>query len=331
MRRFTNFKGIDLEIVVTGGAGFLGARLITTLLEAKDSGRAGLPVFERVVSLDLAACPVDDPSVISEIGDVTDPTAAELLIGPDTAALFHLAAVVSSQAEAEFETGMAVNLDGTRNLLEACRAHAKAPFVFFSSSLAVFGASCPPVVGDDQVLRPQSSYGSQKAIGELLVADYSRKGFIKGVVGRLPTVVIRPGKPNAAASSFASSILREPIAGEMAVCTVKPDLDLWISSPDAVIRNIVTLAAMDHSKLDRQVTLNLPGITASPVQMIDALRDTFGEETANLVKHRPDPEIEAIVASWPSRFDTVRASRLGLSGDSGLPEIIEHYVKHRTG
>lgn len=319
-----------MHIIVTGGAGFLGARLISALLGAKDASLTGLPAFDRIVSLDLARCPVDDARVVSETGDITDPAVARRLIGPDTTALFHLAAVVSSQAEAEFETGMAVNLDGTRNLLEACRTLANRPFVFFSSSLAVFGADCPAIVPEDQVLRPRSSYGTQKAIGELLVADYSRKGFIDGVVGRLPTVVIRPGRPNAAASSFASSILREPIAGKPATCAVAPALDIWISSPDAVIRNLVALAALDYGRLGGQVTVNLPGITVTPEGMIAAMRDRFGAKTAALVEIAPDPAIEAIVASWPSRFDTTRAETLGLVGDRGLAEVIDNYLAAET-
>lgn len=319
-----------MQIVVTGGAGFLGARLIRALLAAQDTGRPGLPPFDTVLSLDLGPCTVQDPRVISRVGNITDPDLAAAVIGPETSALFHLAAVVSGQAEAEFDIGMAVNLDGTRTLLDACRNRADRPFVFFSSSLAVFGANCPPVVGDDQVLRPRSSYGTQKAIGELLVADYSRKGFIRGIVGRLPTVVIRPGKPNAAASSFASSILREPIEGQPAVCSVDPALDLWISSPDAVIANIETLSTLDHALLDGQVTINLPGITVSPATMINALGRRLGPATADLVTVAPDPAIESIVGSWPSRFDTRRAENLGLRSDGGIDDLIDAYIRQRA-
>ncbi len=313
-----------MDIIVTGGAGFLGERLIRALLDAR--GTAGLPVFDRIVSLDLAPCPVDDPAVTSKVGNINDATLVGRIIGKDTAAVFHLAAVVSSQAEAEFETGMGVNLDGTRALLEACRTGANGPFFFFSSSLAVFGADCPDVVTDAQVLRPRSSYGTQKALGELLVADYARRGFVRGVVGRLPTVVIRPGKPNAAASSFASSILREPIAGQPATCAVAEDLALWISSPDAVIRNIVALAGIDHAALGTNVAVNLPGITVTPRQMLDELGARFGAEAVARVTIAPDPAIEAIVASWPAHFDVARARALGLTGDEDIGEIVSNYV-----
>jgi nucleoside-diphosphate-sugar epimerase len=310
------------DIVVTGGGGFLGAHLISALLAAKADRRSGLPEFDRIVSLDLAPCPVQDARVVSLQGDLSDPARLEQAVGPDTVALFHLAAVVSGQAEAEFDTGMAVNLDGTRALLDACRQRADRPFLFFASSLAVFGADCPETVGEDQVLRPRSSYGTQKAIGELLVADYDRKGFLRGVVGRLPTVVIRPGRPNAAASSFASSILREPLAGAAATCTVPEDLPLWISSPDAVVDNIVGTVCLDHARLQGQVTLNLPGITVTPREMIDALARAAGPETAARVTVAPDPRIEAIVASWPGRFDVTRALGLGFRRDAGIDDII---------
>lgn len=313
-----------MQVLVTGGAGFLGARLISALLAAKDAGNPRLPAFDRIVSLDLAPCPVDDSRVVSEIGNITERAMVDRLVSADTSMLFHLAAVVSSQAEAEFETGFEVNLDGTRNLLEVCRLRAERPFVFFSSSLAVFGPDCPPIVRDDQVLRPQSSYGTQKAMGELLVADYSRKGFIDGISARLPTVVIRPGKPNAAASSFASSILREPISGKRAFCKVAHDLPLWISSPDRVIENIVALAAMAPERRNLP-SINLPGITVTPGDMIDALRETHGAEIAALVEIAPDPSIEAIVGSWPSRFDTTNALDRNLRGDRDLGEVIANY------
>ena len=313
-----------MDIVVTGGAGFLGARLIGALLSAQ--GQTGGLSFTRIILVDLAPCPVSSPKVVSEIGSVTDPALLARTITAQTGAVFHLAAVVSGQAERDFDIGMAVNLDGTRALLDACRASGAAPFFFFSSSLAVFGRDCPAIVTDAQVLRPQSSYGTQKAIGEMLVADYSRKGYVRGVTGRLPTVVIRPGKPNAAASSFASSILREPIAGLPADCPVDMDLPLWISSPDAIIRNIAALAALPPAALNDAVPVNLPGITVTPREMLAELGRRCGAAAVDLVKHAPDPAIEAIVASWPSRFDTTRATNLGLTGDEGIGAVVQQHL-----
>lgn len=320
-----------MQVVVTGGAGFLGARLISALLDPAGAEQAGLSGLERIVSFDLAPCPVEDPRVVSETGNITDAAALSRLVTPDTATVIHLAAVVSSQAEADFDLGMQVNLDGTRALLEAARATGTAPVFLFSSSLAVFGADCPEIVRDDQVLRPQSSYGTQKAIGEMLVADYARKGFVRGVSARLPTVTVRPGKPNAAASSFVSSILREPIAGEAAVLPVAPDMPLWVSSPDAVVRNIVALLGHVAAGRAGPAPVNLPGITVTPRRMIEALGKACGAEAAARVTHCPDPDIEAIVGSWPSRFDVAAARQLGLSGDRDIAEIIDrHRAPHRV-
>lgn len=313
-----------MDILVTGGAGFLGARLVGALLDGR--GQPGGLMFDRIVSLDLAPCPVHTDRVTSLIGSVTDPAALAHAVTPETGAIFHLAAVVSGQAERDFDTGMAVNLDGTRALLDACRSAGSVPFFFFSSSLAVFGRDCPAIVTDAQVLRPQSSYGTQKAIGEMLVADYSRKGYVRGVSGRLPTVVIRPGKPNAAASSFASSILREPMAGLPADCPVDLDLPLWVSSPDAVTRNIAALAALGPEALADRGPVNLPGITVTPRDMLAELGRRCGAAAVDLVRLAPDPAIEAIVASWPARFDTSGATRLGLRGDAGIDEIVGQHL-----
>lgn len=316
-----------MNILVTGGAGFLGARLIRALLDARDAGQAPPLLAEGdIVSLDLSPCPVDDPRVRSEIGSIADPVVAGRVIGPQTVAVFHLAAVVSGQAEAEFETGMAVNLDGTRHLLDACRTRAARPFFFLSSSLAVFGAGCPPVVGPDQVLRPLSSYGAQKAIGEMLLADYSRRGFVDGVAARIPTVAVRAGRPNAAASSFVSSILREPVAGAPAVCPVPLDLPLWITSPDAAIGNILALAGLDRARLGGTVTIDLPGLTVTPREMLAALERRCGAAVRARVTHAPDPRIEAIVASWPAAFDTARAQALGLGGDRSIDAILDRHL-----
>ncbi|MGM8850620.1 D-erythronate dehydrogenase [Salinicola halophyticus] len=320
-----------MQVIVTGGAGFLGARLIQQLLagEASIEGQA----ITRVTSIDLAPCPVTDDRVESLTGDVADPALIEQALGDDTGAVCHLAAVVSSQAEADFELGMRVNLDATRTLLEACRAHPKRLKFLFASSLAVFGPGLsqglsqkrsqpvPEAVGP----QPRSSYGAQKAIGELLVNDYSRRGFVDGRVCRLPTIVVRPGKPNQAASSFASSIIREPLAGVEAVCPVDAGLPLWLSSPRAVVANLVHALSLEGEALGDWRTLNLPGITVTVNEMLDALERQAGTAVRDLVRFEPDAGIDAIVASWPGGLDTERPLGLGFRADSDFDAIIHAY------
>ncbi|HEX4944292.1 MAG TPA: D-erythronate dehydrogenase, partial [Usitatibacteraceae bacterium] len=211
-----------MKIVITGGAGFLGLRLAKKLLERGTlTGRSGGPeAISQVVLVDVAKADLDDPRVVHLVGDIADPFFIAAAIGNDAASVFHLAAVVSGQAEAEFDVGMRVNLDATRGILESCRKLPAPPRVVFASSCAVFGGALPPVVPESWNLQPQTSYGTQKVIGELLVNDFSRKGFIDGRALRLPTICVRPGKPNKAASSFASGIIREPLSGVEAICPV---------------------------------------------------------------------------------------------------------------
>ncbi|MCK0744669.1 D-erythronate dehydrogenase [Chromohalobacter nigrandesensis] len=312
-----------MHVIVTGGAGFLGARLIQTLLE-EDQHIEGKTIT-RVTSIDLAPCPLDDPRVESWVGDVADKALIERALGEDTLAVCHLAAVVSSQAEADFELGMRVNLEATQALLEACRAHPRRLRFLFASSLAVFGPGLAQPVPEEVGPQPRSSYGAQKAIGELLVNDYSRRGFIDGRVCRLPTIVARPGKPNQAASSFASSIIREPLAGQRAVCPVAPELPLWLSSPRAVVGNLRHALQLDGDALGEWRTLNLPGITVTVTQMLDALERQAGAETRALVSFEPDAAIDRIVASWPGGLDIERPLSLGFQADDDVDAVIRAY------
>ncbi|MCK0714959.1 D-erythronate dehydrogenase [Chromohalobacter sarecensis] len=312
-----------MHVIVTGGAGFLGARLIQTLLE-EDQHIEGKTIT-RVTSIDLAPCPLDDPRVESWVGDVADKALIERALGEDTLAVCHLAAVVSSQAEADFELGMRVNLEATQALLEACRAHPRRLRFLFASSLAVFGPGLAQPVPEEVGPQPRSSYGAQKAIGELLVNDYSRRGFIDGRVCRLPTIVARPGKPNQAASSFASSIIREPLAGQRAVCPVAPELPLWLSSPRAVVGNLRHALQLDGDALGEWRTLNLPGITVMVTQMLDALERQAGAETRALVSFEPDAAIDKIVASWPGGLDIERPLSLGFQADDDVDAVIRAY------
>lgn len=318
-----------MHVIVTGGAGFLGARLIQRLLDE------GAPIdgerITRVTSIDLAACPVADDRVESLTGDIADPALIAKALGDDTGAVCHLAAVVSAQAEADFELGMRVNLDATRTLLEACRAHPKRLRFLFASSLAVFGPGLSQPVAEAIGPQPRSSYGAQKAMGELLVNDYSRRGFVDGRVCRLPTIVVRPGKPNRAASSFASSIIREPLAGVEAICPVAGELPLWLSSPRTVVANLIHALSLDGAVLGDWRTLNLPGITVTVAEMLDALERVAGLPARQLVRFEPDAAIDAIVASWPGGLEVERPLGLGFRADTDFDAIIRAYLDDERG
>ncbi len=319
-----------MKVLITGGGGFLGRRLARKLLEraslaGPDGGDHNI---QRIVLLDLAAAEgFDDPRVDAVAGDVADPSLLNRLIGRDTLSVFHLAAVVSAQAEANFDLGMRVNLDASRALLEACRASGHRPRVVFTSSVAVYGGELPPLVTDDTALNPQSSYGTQKAIGELLVADYTRKGFIDGRVLRLPTVSVRPGRPNRAASSFASSIIREPLAGVESVCPVAPATRLWLISPRRAVESLVLGHELTSESLGRRRSINLPGISVRASEMVEALRDVAGDGTAGLVRWEPDEAIDRIVGGWPGAWDSRRAQQLGFRGDADFQSIVRAYIE----
>jgi D-erythronate 2-dehydrogenase len=309
-----------MNIVVTGGAGFLGSRLIRRLL----AGGNGRPEVARVVSVDIAPCPVDDPRVVSWVGSVSDPGITEIVAGGDV--VYHMAAVLSGQAEAEFDIGMSVNVDATRALLEACRRSPKTPRFIFTSSLAVFGGPMPEVVPEDMVLMPQSSYGVEKAVGELLVCEYSRRGFIDGIVCRLPTVCVRPGKPNSAASSFVSGIIREPLAAVDSVCPVPLSTRLWIASPDTTVVNLAHAAALPTAALDGRRTLNLPGLCVTAADMLDSLERLGGAVARGRVACTQERRIMDIVCSWPGAFDVRRTLSLGFVADGDFDAIVRQYM-----
>lgn len=309
-----------MEIIITGGAGFLGQRLAKALLTS------ALP-FEKIILVDIVM--PNNPGNHSRIQckqlDLSEEGVANMLITAQTSIVFHLAAVVSSHAEKEFDIGWKVNLDITRQLLEACRhTNPRIRFVF-SSSLAVFGGELPSVVNDTTAVTPRSSYGTQKAMGELLVNDYSRKGFVDGIVLRLPTICVRPGRPNLAASSFVSSIIREPLRGEDAICPVSPDLTLFLSSPDTVIRNILHAATLKTESLGWR-TVNLPGISVTVRQMLDSLKRITDDGTLAKVQFKHDDSINRIVSSWPGAIDNTRALQLGFFADNNFDNFIHQHI-----
>ncbi len=318
-----------MKILITGGAGFLGQRLARKLLErgtlALEGGKP--QTITQIDLLDVVkADALQDPRVRSLEGDIADPAVLRQAIDTDTRAVFHLAAIVSGQAEADFDLGMRINLDASRALLETCRALGHKPRVIFTSSVAVYGGNLPDTVRDDTALNPQSSYGTQKAIAELLLADYTRRGFVDGRVLRLPTISVRPGRPNAAASSFASGMIREPLNGEPAVCPVGADTRLWLLSPRGAIAALIAGCELDADAMADRAPINLPGVSVTAAEMAQALREVAGDEVADRISWQADERVERIVGSWPGRWDTTRATRLGLTGDGSFADIVRAYM-----
>ena len=246
--------------------------------------------------------------------------------------IFHLAAIVSGEAEANFEKGYSINLDGTQNLFNAIIAHENYhPRVVYASSIAVFGAPFPEVIEDDFHLTPLTSYGTQKAIGELLLADFTRKGHFDGIGLRFPTIVVRPGKPNAAASGFFSNIIREPLKGEAAVLPVDRDVLHWLASPRSAVGFCVHAAEIDGDKVGPRRNLTLPGLAITVGGMIDALERVAGPKSTDLIEEKSDPVIESIVANWPRQFDASRATELGFTAESSFEEIIQVHIEDELG
>ena len=318
-----------MNVVITGGAGFLGQRLARALLERGTlAGPDGQPhAIDRLTLLDVAAAPPGaDSRVVSIAGDVADATLLERVIDRDTASVFHLAAIVSGQAETDFDLGMRVNFDATRALLEVCRARGHRPRVVFASSCAVYGGELPPVVPATAALTPQSSYGTQKAMGELLVNDYSRRGFVDGRALRLPTISVRPGKPNAALSSFASGVIREPLNGLESVCPVPATTRVWLLSPATVIQCFMIAHDLDGAALGTNRSLILPGFTVSVGEMVAALERVAGPQVAARVRYAPDERVERIVRTWPVALDASRAIGLGLPTDTSFDDIVTRYM-----
>ncbi|WP_319238163.1 D-erythronate dehydrogenase [uncultured Propionivibrio sp.] len=317
-----------MKVLITGGGGFLGGRLAQALLKRGTLADAnGIQREITQISLLDITFPAQDDSRLKYVcGDLTDPALLSTLIGPETTSVFHLASIVSGGAEADFELGMRVNLDGTRAVMEACRKQARVPRFIFSSSVAAFGYGFPPVVDDNVVALPLNSYGAQKVCCEYLINDYSRRGFIDGRVLRLPTISVRPGKPNLAKSSYASGIIREPLNGVPARCPVTRDTGIWILSPGKVIDAMIHAHDLPASAWGVNRVLNLCGTTATAGEMVDALRRIAGDSVANLVEWAPDEDIQAFIDSLPVRFKTNRALMMGFVADKDVDTIIRDYI-----
>jgi nucleoside-diphosphate-sugar epimerase len=303
------------KILIIGAAGMIGRKLSARL--ARDGA-------DELLLHDVV--PFAGSSAVS---DLSTPGEAEKLVASRPDVIFHLAAIVSGEAEADFEKGYRINLDGTRRLFEAVRkvGNGYKPRLVFTSSIAVFGAPFPEAIGDEFLNAPLTSYGTQKAIGELLLSDYSRRGFFDGIGIRLPTICVRPGKPNKAASGFFSGILREPLSGQEAVLPVPESVRHWFASPRAAIEFLLHAASIDTAKLGTRRNLSMPGISATVGEQIEALRKVGGEKAVRLIRRQPDPAIMRIVEGWPQNFDARRALALGFRADSSFEEIIRIHLE----
>ena len=304
--------GLVKRTLIIGAAGMIGRKLTERL-----SG-------EELVLQDVV--PFDGASFVS---DLSAPDEAEKLVASRPGLIFHLAAVVSGEAEADFGKGYRVNLDATRRLFEAIRkaGNGYQPRLVFTSSIAVFGAPFPEAIGDEFLNAPLTSYGTQKAIGELLLSDYSRRGFLDGIGLRLPTICVRPGRPNQAASGFFSGIIREPLNGQEAVLPVPESVRHWFASPRVAIGFLLHAARIDSAALGTRRNLSMPGISATVGEQIAALRKVAGEKAARLIRREPDPTIKRIVEGWPQNFDTKRALALGFRADRSFDDIIRIHIE----
>ncbi len=324
-----------MNVLIFGAAGMIGRKLSQHLAR---TGQLGGRAITTLTLIDVTAA--EKPAgfggnVSIATLDIADDAAAQRSVAGRPDVIFHLAAIVSGEAEADFDKGYRINLDGTRHILEAVRRQGmNAPYrprFVFASSIAVFGAPFPELIGDEFFTTPLTSYGTQKAMSELLLCDYTRRGFLEGVAIRLPTICIRPGKPNKAASGFFSSILREPLAGQEAVLPVSEDVRHWHASPRAAIGFLAHAATMDLAPMGARRVLTMPGLSATVAEQIDALRRVAGEKAVRLIRREPDPAIVKIVEGWPRAFDTRRAFALGFRADGSFDEIIRIHIEEELG
>lgn len=322
-----------MHLLVLGAAGMIGAKLMKRLAR---EGRLGGREIETATLADIVvpSAPADAPFPVRAIAcDVADRAALDDLVAEAPDVIVHLAAIVSGEAEADFEKGYRVNLDGTRALLEAIRAVGSGyrPRLVFASSIATFGAPLPEPIPDTHHLTPLTSYGTQKAIGELLLSDYTRRGFVDGVGLRLPTICVRPGRPNKAASGFFSSIIREPLAGEEAVLPVSEDVRHWHASPRAAVGFLIHAAGLSSEAIGPHRNLTMPGVSVTVAEQIEALRRVAGDAVAARIRREPNPAIAAMIATWPRAFEASRARALGFVAEDDFDAIIRAHIEDELG
>ena len=318
-----------MHVLIVGAAGMIGRKLADRLVV---DGNVGGRRIERLTLVDVVAPASPDGRAEAVSADLAAPGEAERLVENRPDLIFHLAAVVSGEAESDFEKGYRVNLDGTRALLEAVRAaDGYRPRLVFASSIAVYGPPLPDPIPEDFQEAPLTSYGTQKAIGELLLADYTRRGFVDGIGLRLPTICIRPGRPNKAASGFFSSILREPLVGQEAVLPVPDTVRHWHASPRSAVEFLIRAATLDGQEVGPRRTLSMPGLSATVAEQIEALRRVAGDRAVRLIRREPDESIMRIVETWAPALDASRAGRLGFTAETSFDEIIRVHVEDELG
>ena len=320
-----------MKILITGGAGMVGRKFAQNL--AHNGNLAGEQIEQLTLYDVVAAEPPSDGQIPVDVmvGDLPSAEEAERLVAGQPDVIYHLAAIVSGEAEQDFDKGYRINLDGTRRLLEAIRDSGREIRFVFASSIAVFGAPFPQAIPDDFFNTPLTSYGTQKAICELLVSDYSRRGILDGYSLRLPTICVRPGKPNAAASGFFSNIIREPLSGQEAILPVSEDVLHWHASPQAAVGFMRHAASLDGNVVGPRRAITMPGVAATVGEQIAALRDVAGEEVVARIRREPDPFIQKMVAGWPRNFDAKRALDLGFTPDADFTEIIRSHIEDELG
>lgn len=322
-----------MKVLVIGGGGMVGVKLINRLAA---NGMVGETAISRIIRHDVVLSPPPPASsfpIETLIGDLSTPGEAEKLVALRPDMIFHLAAIVSGEAEADFDKGYRINLDGTRYLFEAIRKAGGGyrPKLIFTSSIAVFGAPFPQAIPDEFFHTPLTSYGTQKAICELLLSDYTRRGFFDGVGLRFPTICVRPGKPNLAASGFFSNIIREPLAGMEAVLPVGEDVRHWHASPRAATGFLIHAATMDTARLGNRRNVTLPGVSCTVGEQIEALRKVAGERVAARIRREPNETIMKIVSGWPRNFEAKRGRELGFMAEQSFEDIIRAHIEDELG